>query len=66
MKGTVAYCRTGSALQSDPLRKVHQQAKAAQRHAKGRGVAIRETYMDAGVLWCLTPHFHSRPTRLTQ
>jgi DNA invertase Pin-like site-specific DNA recombinase len=36
-------------LQGDLLRGAHQQAKAIQRYAKGRGVAIREMYMDAGV-----------------
>jgi hypothetical protein len=42
-----AYCRTGSALQGDPLAEVQQQAKAIQRYAKGRGEAICDTYMYA-------------------
>jgi hypothetical protein len=45
----VAYCRTGSALGGDPFGEVQEQAKAIQRYAKGRGVAICETYVDAGV-----------------
>jgi Resolvase, N terminal domain len=48
MKIAAAYGRAGSVLQGDP-REVQQQAKAIQRYAKGRGVAICETYVDAGV-----------------
>jgi DNA invertase Pin-like site-specific DNA recombinase len=36
------------ALGGDPLGGVQEQAKAIRRYAKGRGVAIGETYMDAG------------------
>jgi site-specific DNA recombinase len=49
MKTAVAYCRTANALRGEPLEAVKQQARAIRRYAKGRGVTICETYMDAGV-----------------
>ena len=49
MRNIVAYCRTASALQSEPLTGIRRQAKAIRRYAKGRGLAITEAYSDAGV-----------------
>jgi len=49
MKNVVAYCRTGWASQSDPLSGVRLQSQELRRYAKGHGLVIRETYMDAGV-----------------
>ena len=49
MKNAVAYCRTAWASQSDPLSGVRLQSQELTRYAKGHGLLIRETYMDAGV-----------------
>jgi DNA invertase Pin-like site-specific DNA recombinase len=49
MKKTVAYCRTALASQSDPLVEVSAQAEAVRAYARGCGMTVHETYMDAGV-----------------
>jgi DNA invertase Pin-like site-specific DNA recombinase len=49
MKKTVAYCRTALASQSDPLSEVTAQADALRAYARGCGMTVHETYMDAGV-----------------
>jgi site-specific DNA recombinase len=49
MKKTVAYCRTALASQSDPLAEVSAQAETVRAYARGCGMTVHETYMDAGV-----------------
>jgi site-specific DNA recombinase len=49
MKRVVAYCRTAWVNQSDPFAGVNLQANEIRRFAEGHGLAISETYMDAGV-----------------
>jgi site-specific DNA recombinase len=49
MKKTVAYCRTALESKSNPVAKVSAQADAVREYARKRGIAVHETYMDAGV-----------------
>ena len=49
MKQAVAYCRTANAAGSDPQAGVQRQATTIRCHAKARGIAVSETYADAGL-----------------
>src|SRR5258707_8856246 len=49
MKSVVAYCRTASALGSDPISGITHQVNVILRYAACHGLTVHETYMDAGM-----------------
>jgi site-specific DNA recombinase len=51
MRNVVAYCRSACEPHRGPSA-VRRQAQAIRQYAKGRGLAIRSIYMDAGVSGC--------------
>ena len=49
MKTIVAYCRTGSALESDQLSGITHQVNEILRYAADHGLTVHEMYLDMGM-----------------